>query len=291
MRAAGIRKPILLMSETSEEEAVELVHRDVTLSCWLDDAGERLERVSRKARRPVGVHLYIDAGMGREGMLYQRALPWIEDLARRPSILIHGTYQMFVHEVEFDRVQLQRFQNVAQEAARKRIKLGRLHAAPTFELFHLPESHLDMVRVGQAIFGHYPPGDVQDRALLKPVFRLRARVVRAERFEPGFAPWFMWDQPRWLGLLPVGHTDGYPSSAAGTCQVLINSTLYPVVAIFSAHTILDLGPEKVVNVGEMATLVGPDNPAIDPVVVGQNVKLGFYEMITKFSALLPRRMV
>jgi alanine racemase len=74
MRSAGVRKPILTMSEVGDEEAIELVRRDVTLSCWLDGAGDRLERVAKRAPRPARVHLYIDTGMNREGMPWRRAL-------------------------------------------------------------------------------------------------------------------------------------------------------------------------------------------------------------------------
>ncbi len=188
MRAAGVKKPILTMSELGEEESVELVRRDVTLSCWFDDAGARLERIAKKAGRRVPVHLYLDTGMNREGIPWRRALPWIADLAKRRGVRIDGTYQMFVHELEFDRVQLQRFLGVTQAAAGNGIKLGTLHAAPTFELYRLPESHLDLVRVGNALFGADPGADMRDRADLKPVFRLNARVVRVERVEEAKRP-------------------------------------------------------------------------------------------------------
>ena len=140
MRSAGVRKPLLIMSEVGEEEAVELAAHDVTLSCWLDDSGERLERIAKRSRRRAAVHLFLDTGLNREGMPYRRALPWIEDLARNPSIRIDGTYHMFVHQVEFDRVQHARFLEVTEAARNRGIKLGTLHAAPSFELFYLPEA-------------------------------------------------------------------------------------------------------------------------------------------------------
>ncbi|MGH9204299.1 MAG: alanine racemase, partial [Vicinamibacterales bacterium] len=150
MRSAGVRKPILMMSEVGEEEAVELVAHSVTLSCWLDDSGIRLDRVAKRARKPVAVHLFLDTGLNREGMPYRRAWPWIEDLAKRPAIRIDGTCHMFVHQVEFDRVQHRRFLDVTEVARSRGVKLGTLHAAPSYELFYLPESHLDMVRVANA---------------------------------------------------------------------------------------------------------------------------------------------
>jgi hypothetical protein len=60
--------------------------------------------------------------------------------------------------------------------------------------------------------------------------------------------------------------------------VLINGRRYPVVGggVASAHTLIDAGPE---------------DPAILPAEVGARTKLGFYQLITKFSALLPRTLV
>ena len=297
MRSAGVRKPILTMSEIGEEEAVELVRRDVTLSCWLEDSGDRLERVARKARREVPVHLYIDTGMNREGMPWRRALPWMEDIARRRSVRVDGTYQMFVHDLDFDRVQLQRFLDLIAQAKQRGLRPGLLHAAPTFELFRLPDSHLDMVRVGNALFGADPGAEFRDRAQLKPVFRFKARVVRVERLEEGesagFGRAFQPTQPISVALLPVGHTDGYPSTTGGVCEVLIKGRRYPVVTggVASAHTIVDVGAEPEVRVGDEATLIGPDDLAILPHEVAARAKVGFYQMITKFSALLPRKLV
>jgi alanine racemase len=296
-RGAGVKKPILVMAEIGEDEAVELAAHDVTMTCWLDDSGARMERVARRAGKPVGVHLFIDTGMNREGMPHGRALPWIADLAGRKAVRIDGTYHMFVHQLEFDRIQHERFVALTRESADRGLKLGTLHAAPSFELFHLPEAHHDMVRVGNALFGNYPGPDVRDRASLKPVVSLKARVTRVEQIQPGdsagFRRGFMPDRATWIALLPVGHTDGYPITAAGTCQVLIGGRLYPVAAgaVASAHTIVDLGPEKTVNVGDTATLVGGEDPAIDPVTVGTNAKVGFLGLISKFQPRLPRRLV
>jgi alanine racemase len=297
LREAGVRKPILNMAEVAEAEAAELAERNVWLSCWLDDSGERLDRLARRFRRPIPVHLYIDAGMGREGMPDYRALTWIEDLVRRKSARIDGTYQMFVHQLDFDREQVARFLRLTSEARNKGLPLGKLHAAPSYEVFFLPESHLDMVRPGNALLGNYPQEErAREMASLRPVFRLCARVVRVEQLRAGdsasFRRQYIASRPTWVALLPVGHTDGYPAAAANTSKVLINGRLYPVVAVVSStHTIVELGEERAVEVGDVATLIGPDDPAIEPGVIAANSGIDVFRMITKFSALLPRKVV
>jgi alanine racemase len=297
MRAMGVKKPILTMSELGEEESVELVRKDVTLSCWLDDAGARLPRVAKAAKRQVAVHPYLDAGMNREGMPLARAMPWLEALATQPGVRIAGIYQMFVHDVEFDRVQLQRFTAFLDRAAAAGIRPPLRHAAATYELHRVPEAHLDAVRVGNALFGSPAGPDVTHAFNPRPVFRLKARVVRVERVEAGesagFNRGFRPAGPTSVALLPVGHTDGYASTAAGVCEVLIGDRTYPVVpgGVNSAHTIVDVGPDPSVRVGDVATLVGPDHPSILPAEVGARTKTGTLQVMTRLSALLPRRVV
>jgi len=297
MRAAGVRKPILAMAELGIDESVEIVRKNVTLSCWLDDAPDRLSRIAKAAKRPVAIHPYVDTGMNREGMPIARALPWLDALSKTPQVRIDGIYQMFVHDVEFDRVQLARFTGFLDRAAAAGIRPRLRHAAATYELHRVPEAHLDLVRVGNALFGTPAGADVSHAFDAKPVFRLRARVVRVERVEPGesagFGRGFRPAAPTSVALLPVGHTDGYSSAAAGACEVLIGGRTYPVVpgGVNSAHTIVDVGADPVVKVGDVATLVGPDHPAIRPAEVGARTKTGTLQVMTRLSALLPRHVV
>ena len=298
LRAAGVDKPVLIMAEVSETEAAELVAKQVWLTCWLEDSAVRLDRLARQFRHPISVHLFIDTGLGREGMPYWRALPWIEDLATRRSVRIDGTYQHFVEDRNFDRVQLRRFLDLVGAAREKGLRLGKLHAAPSYDVFHFPDSRLDMVRTGTALFGIYPTGEgVRQKADLRPVYRLCARVVRVEQLQAGEtagAPReFTASRPTWIALLPIGHTDGYSSRAAGNCKVLIGGRLYPIIpgGISSAHTILEIGAEKSVQVGEVATLVGGDDPPINANTVGEAMDLGEYGLMTRLSPLLPRKLV
>jgi len=297
MRAVGVTKPIVVMAEASTDEMEALVRHSVLPSVWLDDAPERLDEVARRLGHAVPVQLFVDTGMNREGMPYQRVRPWMEELGRSPSVEVNGTYTMFSHDLEFDRVQLDRFEELLSWARQSSLPLGTLHASPTVELFYLPEAHYDMVRPGNALFGNYPRGDdARDKANLEPVFRLRARVVRVERLEPGDSAGFyrtlMPEQSTWVALIPIGRTDGYPSAANTTCEVLIGGRLYPVLGgVNSAHTIIDVGPERTVEVGDVATMIGPDHATIHPHEVADRTETSHLALIQAMNPRLPRVVV
>jgi alanine racemase len=102
----------------------------------------------------------------------------------------------------------------------------------------------------------------------------------------------MAERPTWIALLPVGHTDGYPHTAAGTCEVLIGDRLYAVIgSVNSAHTIVEIGAEKTIEVGDVATLIGPDNPAILPHTIADKTGVRYLRLIQKMNPRLPRRVV
>lgn len=296
MRDAGVRKPVLLMGLASDEEAAELVARDVRLGVFTDGAPDLLRRLAGRFNRPIPVHLDVDTGMSRVGMPYHRALSWIAALTESRAATVEGTFMTFTEDDEFDPEQLRRFLDVARQARQRRLPLGRLHAASSHALFLLPDAYLDMLRPGLALYGAYP-GEVRDRAVagLRPAFRLRARVVRVEQLRAGdsvsYGRTYVAEAPTWIATLPVGHSDGYPRSAVKGCEVLIGDRLYRVIgAVSASHAIVELGPEKTVEVSDEATLVGPDRPEILPNTVAERAGVSVYDILMHLSPLLPKQV-
>lgn len=297
LRDARIRKPILLMGQFDDAEVAELVARDVALAPFTDDAAPRIARVSRALGRPVPVHLYLDTGMSRLGMPYRRALPWIEELAARPEVRVEGAFMTFTEEDDFDPEQLSRFLALAAAVRARGVGLGRLHAASSHALFFRSEALLDMVRPGLALYGAYPDG-ARDLAVaeLRPACRLRARLVRVERLEPGdtvsYGRNFVAREPTWVATLPVGHADGYPRKAVEGCEVVIGGGRYRVIgAVSASHTIVLLGREPRVRLGEVATLLGPDDAAIHPNEVARRAGVSVYDVLMHLGGAWPRVVV
>jgi len=295
LRDSGVRKPILLMGMFSEENGHELVARDIHLSLYTDDAGERIALLARRAGRPVDVHLYLDTGMGRMGMPYHRALPWLEELGSRSDVRIRGTFMAFVEETDFDREQLRRFRELAKSARDRGVELGDLHAASSNGVYHLPEAHLDMVRPGVALFGAYPSRPVEERekAELRCGVRLRARVVRIARLRTGdgvsYGRNYVAERPTWIATLPVGHTDGYPRTAVQGASVLINGRLFPVIgAISASHTIVELGEDPLASIGDVATFMGPDHTSLEPNNLAGATGASVYDVMMHLNPELPR---
>jgi alanine racemase len=297
LREAGVRKPVLLMARAGGVETEELVQRGISLAPFSDGDDERLAAVSRRLQRPVPVHLYLDTGMGRLGMPYHRALPWIESMSARSGVRVEGTFMGFTEDRDFDREQLRRFIALAGEARGRGLELGTLHAASSQAVTFLPEAHLDMVRPGLMLFGaHVAGGREAGVARLTPALRLRARVVRVERLRPGdsvsYGRNYVAEEEMWIATLPVGHADGYPRQAVEGCRVLVGERTYPVIgAVSASHTIVEVGPERTVESGDVATLLGSGHPDIHPNEVSLRTGRSVYDILMHLNPGLPRRTV
>lgn len=305
LRECGVSKPILLMAHVSGPEAELLVRSEVRLTPFHPDSRERMSDLARRCGRPVPIHVHIDTGTNRVGVPYERAVPWISDLVDSGAVIIEGTYTMFSGAIRddesFDLEHLRRFASVVDECRELGINLGRLHGAPSHQVVHLPEAReLDLIRPGGAIYGldTYRAGASGSSTMdLKAVFRLRARIARVERLAPGegvnFGHRYRAERPTWVATVPIGHTDGYPADAAGNTEALVGETLFPVIGqVSSNHTILEIGAEKLVEVGDVATLVGPDREEITPAeVAARSGLLRDYWVMTKLNPLLPRLVV
>jgi alanine racemase len=296
LKTAGIEKPVVLMALFGPTDGPELVTRGVDLCLTTDDAGDRVMAAVRGA--PAGVvprlHAYLDTGMSRMGVPHRRALAWMRDLHRR-GLRVGSTFMGFTEDPEYDREQLRRFLRVTDALRKEGVDPGLLHAASSAAVYNFPDSHLDMVRPGLALFGAYPSNEGREAAIaeLRPALRLRARVVRVEEIRAGdsvsYNRNYIAEKPTWVATIPLGHSDGYPREAVDGARVLINGELYPPIgAVSASHTVVELGDEPRARVGDVATLVGPDHPEIHPNALATRTGRSVYDVLMHLSARMPR---
>ena len=296
LREQGIRKPILLMARAPDEMLRELVERGITLAVYADDDVQRLARVP-PGTPPIGVQAYVDTGMSRMGIAYHRAMPFLRDVSALRNCRLTGTFMTFTEDASFDREQLSRFQTLTREASSAGIQLGKLHAASSHSIFHHRDVGFDLVRPGMSLYGGYPDKFDEERAMaeLRPAFRLRARVVRTDRLRPGdsvsYGRQYVATKPTWIATIPLGHGDGYSRNAVKGAKVLIGDRLYPVIgAVSASHSIIEVGDEERVKIGDIVTYLGPDRPEIHPNEVAR-ITGSVYDLLMHLNPSLPRVVV
>jgi alanine racemase len=72
-------------------------------------------------------------------------------------------------------------------------------------------------------------------------------------------------------------------------QVLVGDRLYPVIgAVSASHSIIEVGPEQTVRVGDVATLLGSDRPELHPNSVAQSTGRSVYDILMHLNPDLPK---
>jgi alanine racemase len=232
--------------------------------------------------------------MHRMGMPVAQAQPWIDALAREKGIRIEGAFTELTEDADFDRQQAARLRDMQSAARARGIAIDTLHAASSDAIINTnADTFLDAVRPGMALYG----GDVSEngtrRGELRPAYRLKTRVLRVDQLAVGegvsYHRRWIAERPTWIATLAVGHVDGYPTGAVKGGEVFANGRLYPVIGTVSAsHTVISLGDDRALNVGDEVTLVGPDAPAIHPNEIAKRASWSEYNMFMHLNQSLPR---
>jgi alanine racemase len=235
--------------------------------------------------------------MHRMGMPHDRVLAWLNDVGLRRAITVEGAFTELTEDQDFDREQARRLNALSDAARGKDLSLGRLHAASSDALAQrTSETFLDAVRTGLTIYGGYPTPDMMARGELRPVYRLKARVIRVDELAAGegssYHRRFRATEPIGTATLALGHVDGYPTGAVKGCVISIRGRLRPVIGTVSAsHTVVSLGDDAAVRVGDEAIAVGSDDPAIHPNEVAKRSDWSEYNMFMHLNPALRRVVV
>jgi alanine racemase len=296
IRDAGITAPVLLMGPFEPDDLPDLHARDIMPMVYTP-MGSELSRVAARGGRALKIHVCIDTGLGRVGVPYREAVALVKELAGGTGVAIDGIMMTFSEDAAFDREQLRRFDSVNADLRQAGFSIGRRHAASSYTFFQHPDIVLDMVRPGMALFGVYPEPAFRkaNRLTLIPAGALRARVAYVKKLaageSAGYNRAYVAKSETWVATLPVGHADGWPRVAAKGARVRINGRLYPVIASVSAsHTIVEIGAEAAVRIGDVATLWDWEDGS-RPEDVATACGASVYDLLMHLGGHLPRRLV
>ena len=266
VRAAGIRTPVLNYGPFDRPAAAELIEQDVDQAVYTREAVEGLAAAARGTGKAARVHLVLDTGLGRVGVPAAGAAEVFEAAASgvaAGTLQVGGIATALTEDLEYDRVQLARFEDARERARATGLDAGTRHVASSAAVLDFPEAHLDMVRPGIMLYGHYPNDRSRaERPIeLAPVLSLKARIAYVKTLAAGDSigyhrAWIA-ERATTVATLPIGHSQGYPARAlAAGGWVEIHGRACPLVGgITSDHLEVAIPDGLEVRVGDIATLI------------------------------------
>jgi alanine racemase len=268
LRAAGVSAPILIMGCALPEQAEQIVALPAAAVVSYPAAAQALAAAARERGGSARVHVKVNTGMGRVGVRWSEAVPFIRQVAETPGLELEGIMTHFATADYEDqtsaRTQLARFRGVLEEAASAGIRPRYCHAANSAAVIFLPESHFNLVRPGLLLYGvtptplaadippdtGFPPihpftkrvdyarartEETRERYAplpLRPALSLKARVVQVNHLPAGDAVGYGLSyrtrRDSVFALLPLGYADGFSRALSNIGWALLRGKRAPI---------------------------------------------------------------
>jgi alanine racemase len=303
LRDAGIEVPVLVLSEPPPDVMAEALEAGLTPTLYTE-AGVRSAAgavAGRPGVAPWPVHLKIDTGMHRVGAHPADALQVARAIVDAPGLALGGTFTHLAVADEPERPetdeQLDRFSRVLDDLVAAGIDPGLRHAANSAGSLAHPRAHLDMVRVGIALYGIAPAPALAAAVDLRPAMSLHAEVTLVKHLSAGdgvsYGLRHVFDRPATVAIVPLGYADGVPRRMGLTGgEVLIGGVRRPIRGVVTMdQTIVEVTGGPDVAPGDPVVLLGEQGgERITAQEWADRLDTIPYEVVCGFSVRLPRRV-
>jgi len=261
LRKAGIKLPILVLGVVLKENIKPLFKYGLVPTVCSEELASSLNREASKTKKPIKVHVKIDTGMGRIGVMPPDAESLIKRISRMKFISIEGIFTHFAFadmNRKFTLYQISLFSRLISKLSSLGIKAPLLHCANSMGIIDYRRGHFNMVRPGLVIYGLYPKAGLKLK--LKPVLSLKSRVVYCKRVPKGqgisYGHSYITKRDTLIATLPIGYGDGYPRNLSNVACVLIGGKRFKISGkVCMDQIMVDVGDAKV-KIGDEVVLIG-----------------------------------
>jgi alanine racemase len=297
LRQHGVTAPILVLGFTPAWQARELVLHDLTATIFNLDVARALSRAARDLDNQVSIHVKVDTGMGRLGLLPERVLPFVVALLELPGLHLEGIFTHFSvadSDPDYTRWQVNRFGQVLKTLAEAGIEIPIVHAANSAAILSLPESHFAMVRLGIAMYGLHPSPEVPCPPDFRPALAFKTQVAQVKTLSPGsyvsYGNTYQTSGEQHIAVIPVGYADGFRRAPRHWGEVLVRGRRAPIVGrVCMDQTMLDVTAIPGVRQGDEVVLIGEQGTErITAEDVAERLGTINYEVVSEILARVPR---
>ena len=242
-----------------------LVEQAITQTVMSRSALASIQAAAERVGKTALVHLKVDTGMGRLGVPAKQAADLISAIHDANGVELKGIYTHFATADEADKgaafQQFELFKSVLPHGENM-----TCHAANSAALIDLPETHLDMVRPGIAIYGCHPSNELLNPVELKPCMEVSAKLIAVKHIPKGscsgYGLTYEFAQDSRVGIVPIGYGDGYFRNLSNQAVVRINGMEAPVRGRVSMDQMtVDVTDIPGVQVGDKVEIISSDPSA------------------------------
>ena len=298
LRQAGMEAPILLLCAPAPGEAERILRLGLVAS--VGDAATRnaLAHAAKRLEWPEApaVHLEIDTGIGRAGVLPEEALVfWRETIAM--GLRVTGLMTHFSDadgDDPFTWAQRHTFLGVRSVLEQAGAQFEQIHICNSAGALRLGAAENTMVRAGLLLFGIQPSWEGLPALALHPAMTVKARVGTVRSLPHGhpisYGATHRLVRPSRVATVLIGYGDGYPRRLSDRGAMLLHGRRAPILGrVCMDQTVVDVTDIPGIEPGDTAVCLGAQGAErITVEEIAALLATTEHEITTCFTARLPR---
>jgi len=267
LRRAGIQGQIFVLLGFVPSQEQLFFDYDLTPVIVDHQALELLSLAAVRNGKELAVHLKVDCGMGRLGIMPSEMQDFLAHVEGCTGLSLAGLMSHFPmadnpaskHTLEM----YQRYKKVCAQSLKQPPAL--CHIANSGAALYFPETCGDMVRPGIALYGYCPDGakgrhDARAEGLI-PAMSFTTQVVQVKSVPPGtgisYGHSFITSQETKIAVLPVGYADGFLRTLSNKAQVLIKGQRARIIGRICMNLCMaDISGIQGVETGDQVVILG-----------------------------------
>ncbi len=275
--------PVQILSGILPDEIVPMLEAGVTLPVVSVATAKAISDAAGQLGVTATVHIKLDTGMGRAGILWTEATDALRQIVTLPHLYLEGIFTHFPLGYEagstFTHKQIQRLTAVLADAKALGITFKWIHAANSDAINNAPRTctePFNLVRSGINLHGAFDAAGSL-RVPLQPVLTMTTRLAQIRTLPAdtpiGYGHTYRTRRPMRVGTICAGYADGLPLALSNRGCVLIHGVAAPILGRISMdYLTVNLDDIPDAQIGDTVTLLGRDGNHEIPVQDWANLK-------------------
>jgi alanine racemase len=276
LRKNGVTGPILILGSIFPDESADLVRHDLATILCTRHLAEALAKEAEKQGKTVNVHIKVDTGMNRLGVLPENLLPLIKTISNLPTLKLEALSTHFSSADDKDTTittqQIELFQKTLTELQKAGVTMPSItHMANTSALLRFPESRVKMVRPGLILYGALPSPVLnsvvkeicqkENLHKFQPVMQWKSKIILLKSVQKGqplsYSRKHFTQRDSLIATLPIGYADGLHRNLSNNMDILAKGKRAPQVGTICMDMILiDVTEVPDVQMGDEVVIFG-----------------------------------
>ena len=279
---------------------------DAELAVFDADHAAQIGAEARKLRRPVKVHLKIDALLGRLGTLPSEVPTLLKALEEFPELQPVAAYAHFANiedttDLSHAEEQIRQFEIALTKLRQVYPTLGR-HMSATSGVMtdRHGSSPDDLARLGIGVYGLYPSAALaktRSALKIKPAIEWKTVLAQVKTLPPrhpvGYGLTYITSREMRIGIVPQGYSDGYDRGLSNVGEVLVGGKRCPVLGRIAMNMFaVDLSAVPGAKREDEVVLLGRQgSEAITAEELAARLGTINYEIIARLNPAIRRQIV